>query len=129
MSISAILRRLVIALVVFGLSANSMAYAMPAATGQLVVAGGQSQDVGMPCGMTMTAMDGADAAAPKSKMPCNTITPDCVKKMVCLQTVALPERGDLNVGPAIFATVSYRVSVSLLSGLTIEPELSPPLAA
>lgn len=124
----AILRSLVIALVVLGMSASAMAYAMPKAMGQTVMAAGPGQDVGAPCGM-MAAMHDAAGKAGKSEMPCNTITPDCVKMMVCLQTAALPEHCNLEVGPVTFVTVTYRVSASLRTGLTLEPELSPPLAA
>ncbi len=126
MSLLATLRRLVIALVVIGLSAGSMAYTMPAAMGQTIVAADPGQDVGIPCGM-IAAMHGSDGKA-TGEMPCNTITPDCVKKMVCLQTAALPEGGNVYVGPVTFATVSYRVIEFLRTGLTLAPELSPPLA-
>ncbi len=125
MSFLAILRSLVIALVVLGMSASAMAYAMPIAMGQTIMAAGPGQDAGAPCGM-MAAMHGK---AGKSEMPCNTITPDCVKMTVCLQTVALPEHGRLEVGPVTFVAVTYGVSASLRTGLTLEPELSPPLAA
>lgn len=128
MSFLATLRSLVVALVVLGISASAMAYAMPAAMSQTVAAPVPGRDVGTPCGM-MAAMHGTNGKAGQSEMPCNTITPDCVNKMVCLQTVALPERGDLKVGPVTLVAVTYRVGTSLRTGLTLEPELSPPLAA
>ncbi len=128
MSFLAILRSLVIALVVLGMSASAMAYAMPKAMDQTLMASGPGQDAGAPCGM-MGAMHGNVGKAGKSEMPCNTITPDCVKMMVCLQTAALPEHGRLEGGPVTFVAVTYRVSASLRTGLTLEPELSPPLAA
>ena len=127
----ATLRRLIIALIVLGLSAGAMAFVTPAAAGQMVMAAEQSQAVGAPCGM-MVAMHRADSTG-KSRMPCNPITPDGVKKMICLQIVCLsqatlPERADLSVGSAVFTVVKYRVSAFVRSGLTYEPELSPPLA-
>ena len=127
MSLLATLRRLVIALVVLGLFAGSMAYAMPAPMDQMIVAAGQQQDAGMPCGMA--AMHETGATGTRIKMPCDTIVPDCVKKMACLQTAALPERWEASIGVATFAVVTYPVSLRLLAGLTQKPELSPPLAA
>lgn len=128
MSLLANFRRLVIALVVIGLFAGSLAYAMPASMDEGVVAAAQGQNIDMPCGM-MAAMYGTDAMTTENKMPCNTIMADCVKKMACLQTVALPEHGNLKAGPVTFVAVTYPVSASLRTGLTREPELSPPLAA
>ncbi len=81
----------------------------------------------MPCGM-MTGMHGSGGKT-QGKMPCTMTTPDCVKKMVCLQTIALPERAGFDVRPVTFSAVTYRVSASMHPGLTPEPELSPPLAA
>lgn len=121
------LRRLIIALIVLGLSAGAMAFVTPAAAGQMVMAAEQSQAVGAPCGM-MVAMHRADSTG-KSRMPCNTITPDGVKKMICLHQAALPERADLSVGSVMIAIMSYHASAVTRSGLTHEPELSPPLTA
>lgn len=128
MSLFAVLRSLVIALVILGMSAGAMAYAMPKAIGQTVVAAGPGQDAGAPCGMVAAMNDGVGKAG-KSETPCNTITPGCVKMMVCLQTATLPQNNNLEVGPVTFVAVIYRVSASLRTGLTLEPELSPPLAA
>ncbi len=124
----AILRSLVIALVVLGMSASAMAYAMPNAMGETVMAAGPGQDAGAPCGM-IAPMHDAVGKARNGEMPCNSITPDCVKMMVCLQTAALPEHRSPEVGPVTFVMVTYRVSISLRTGMTPEPELSPPLAA
>lgn len=128
MSLLATLRRLVIALVVLGLSTGAMAYAMPASMDQMVVAAGQQQDAGMPCGM-MAAVHETSAMGTKNKMPCDTIVPDCVKKMACSQIAALPERWEASIGVVTFAVVTYPVSIRFLAGLTQKPELSPPLAA
>lgn len=127
MSFLATLRSLVMALVVFGLFAGSMAYAMPASMGQTVILAGSGQDVAMPCGM-MAGMHSPDSKA-KGEMPCNSITPDCVKKMACLQIVGLPDRWEPSIGVVTLAEVAYPVSRHLLAGLTRKPELSPPLAA
>ena len=128
MSLLATLRRLVSVLVVFGMFASAIAYALPGAMGQMVVAtGGPEQNIGMPCG-TMAGLQGPDAKA-KGEMPCNTITADCVKKIACSQTVALPEGRDLSLGSIAFGVVSYSVNVSRHKGLTLKPELFPPLAA
>jgi hypothetical protein len=124
----AILRMLVVALVVLGMSASAMAYVMPNGMDQTVMAVHSEQNFGAPCG-TMAAMDDAALKGGKSEIPCNKITLDCVNKMVCLQTAALPEHYALEIEPVSFVTVTYRVSAPLRKGRTLEPELTPPLAA
>src|SRR5216684_6240079 len=123
MSFPPVLRGFVVALVVLGLMSGTMAYAMPGPMVQMAMTTGEGQGVAVPCDM-MSAMQGTDGQTSEGKMPCNTITPDCVKKMACPQTVALPERPDLSVGSVAFAKVTYLVGTTLPAGLTPKPELS-----
>ncbi|MBN9563510.1 MAG: hypothetical protein J0H14_22720 [Alphaproteobacteria bacterium] len=127
MSILVVLRQMVVALILLGLASGTMVYAMPSTMDQVGSMTTHGQNIGTPCGK-MSATLLADGTASKGKMPCNTITPDCVKQMACLQTAALPERAKL-MGSAAFAEVIYLTGTRLPTGLTLEPELSPPLAA
>jgi len=121
MSFVTVLRRLLVALIAFGLiSGSAIAAPMTMDSGN-----GQSQVVDMPCGMSM--MQSIDIAS-KGKMPCNTVTPDCVKQLACTQISVLPERFVVSQDAFASTSVMYWSSYTLLEGLTVEPDISPPVA-
>jgi hypothetical protein len=127
MTHTAILRRLLIALAALGLISGQPAFAPPTtmdSTGNVMA---QASDLGMPCSQ-MSGMQGVDGMS-KNKMPCNTMTPDCPKQMACAQKPALAERFAVSEAPLAFATVIYWASLPLRDGLTVEPDLSPPIAS
>lgn len=119
------LRRLLVALIVFGLISGSAALASPMSMDGAAIVKAQIQTANMPCGMMMQGND----TASHGKLPCNAITPDCVKRMVCVQMSALPERFVDSQASTAFATVAYRSRLLLLDGRTVEPDLSPPVAS
>ncbi|WP_428390413.1 hypothetical protein [Lichenicoccus sp.] len=119
----ATIRSLVIALVVLGLSASSMAYAKPASMGPMIVGPEQGQAAAMPCGMTMSA---ADTAHGKPMMPCKTINSDCTKQLVCTTDVAVPARFALAVHMDQFDSVEYWSPGSSLASVSLTPEPLPP---
>ena len=125
MSFNAIFRRLMATLIAFGLISGSAAFASPMTMDSAGIVKAQSQFAEMPCGMSI--MQGTDAAS-KGKMPCNTITPDCVKQIACAQVSALPERFVVSQDAFTSTTVTYWSSLPLLDGLTVEPDISPPVA-
>jgi hypothetical protein len=53
--------------------------------------------------------------------------PDCVKQVGCVGTPNLPTLSDALNGPASYTTVSYASSTERCAGLSIEPDLSPPI--
>ncbi len=117
------LRSLVIALVVLGLSASAMAYAMPASMGQMVMASDQGQAAGMPCGMAMSAMD---AAHGKPMMPCKGMTSDCIKQFGCVTDVAVPARFAVVEHMVDFGTIEYWAAGFSMASLSRTPEPLPP---
>lgn len=113
------------ALIAFGLISGSAAFASPMTMDSAGIVKAQSQFAEMPCGMSI--MQGTDAAS-KGKMPCNTITPDCVKQIGCAQVSSLPERFVVSQDAFTSTIVTYWSSLTLLDGLTVEPDISPPVA-
>jgi len=125
MSFIAILRRLLAALIVFGLISGSAAFASPMTMDGAGIVKAQSQFAEMPCGMSvMQSMSGM----PKSNVPCNQVSPDCVKQVACTGVSVLPERFVVSQDAFASKTVTYWSSLYLLDGLTIEPAISPPVA-
>ena len=125
MSFNAILRRLLAALIVCGLISGSAAFASPMTMDSVGIGKAQSQVAEMPCGMSMMQ---STSGAPEGKMPCNKMTPDCVKQVVCAQVSVLPERLVVSQDAFASTSVSYWSSYTLLDGLTVEPDISPPVA-
>lgn len=123
MSFNAILRRLLVVLIAFGLISGWMAFASPMTMDSAGIGEVQSQVAEMPCGMSMVQ---STSGIPEDKMPCNKVTPDCVKQVVCNQVSVLPERFAVSQDAFAVTDVTYWSSLSLLDGLTVEPAISPP---
>jgi hypothetical protein len=78
------------------------------------------------CAMAGASMD-APSADGQSGAPCKGLTPACVDAMGCVATVALPAPPlSTSTGLASVATTYSFFGISL-SGLSVEPELSPPI--
>ncbi len=123
MNFNAILRQLLAALIVFGLISGSVAFASPMTIDSAGIGKVQSQVAEMPCGMSMMQ---STSGMPEGKMPCNKVTPDCVKQVVCNQVSVLPERFAVSQDAFAVTDVTYWSSLPLLDGLTVEPAISPP---
>jgi hypothetical protein len=75
--------------------------------------------------MSMAGMDMSDCDHPAA--PCKGITPDCIDSMGCLMTVALPATQLSAPVPFKWDAVSYGFAVANFAGMTLRPELSPPI--
>lgn len=80
----------------------------------------------MPCGMAMPVAD-AGHGAPMA--PCKGLTPECIKQMGCIVTVALPARLADIVTAVLFSPVAYWSARSEMIGVTREPDPLPPRTA
>ena len=113
-----VLRQFLLALVAFAIVGGTTAQlARPA---QHIV---PMTMAGMPCDMMMPT---AGAGHGKPMMPCNGMTPDCVKQMCCVVDTALPVRlagHEINVRSN---TVDYWTVRSKWAELVREPEHLPP---
>lgn len=66
--------------------------------------------------------------APGRPMPCKTVTTDCLK-MSCIGSPSLPVRAALVAAPVEYGQVVYAATSRGRPGISIEPDLLPPIAA
>src|SRR4051812_2144815 len=72
------------------------------------------------------AMMAADQGAGHA-MPCKGMDPECVKQMRCLGTPSLPLRLGDNVVNFAYGKVAYWTPATFRDGLSIKPDLFPPI--
>ena len=72
------------------------------------------------------AADLMKASAPGKPMPCDPSTPACAKRICCLIGATLPLPLPV-VTPVSFGMVQYLPVDTQRDGLSIEPELFPPI--
>src|SRR5260370_30112859 len=69
------------------------------------------------------------ATASPAKAPCNAVTIDCIKAMGCIGSPTIPTRPDQLSRLIQYSPVAYCSSPCARTGLSIEPDLLPPIAA
>lgn len=69
-----------------------------------------------------------DPGAPQP-MPCKGVTPDCLKSMNCIGLPNLPTLVVQVAGPVAYGHVAYWLAPAAGDGVSIEPDLLPPIAA
>lgn len=74
------------------------------------------------------ALEHPERGAPKP-IPCRGLMPDCVKQMGCIGSPNLPSRSDELRGPASYSAVVYSRPAESSTGLSIEPDLFPPIGS
>jgi hypothetical protein len=94
-----------------------------AATLQVIASASVSADQPAMPMATMDMSGDCDNPAP----PCKGMTPACIVSMGCLMIVAVPAAPLAASVPFKWGTVSYASSVAPLDGVSIEPELFPPI--
>jgi hypothetical protein len=117
-----ILRGLLVAVTVLAFLGGTTVQAMP-----LLTASGMAAKASVPCDH-MAAMGQPGSAVPGHKAPCKGITPDCVKQMGCIGIPSLPVRAGVLVTPASYITITYWPPQETLGGLSLKPNLFPPIA-
>jgi hypothetical protein len=69
------------------------------------------------------------AASTPAKVPSDALTIDCIKAMGCIGSPTLSTRSDELIRSVRYSLVAYWSSPSARAGLSIEPDLLPPIAA
>jgi hypothetical protein len=86
----------------------------------------------VPCGMAETpvgvAADNDDGCAPAQRA-CTEPGPSCVDHVGCIAQPGVPAALRLPLVPFEWTALAYNGAISRLSGISIEPELSPPIRA
>lgn len=91
------------------------------ATAQLVPCGTAESDMGARAGMS------AASGLPEAPAPAHT--PSCLQHLGCAATSALPNAPASPPTALRWTSVIYDSASNLLAGLSVEPELSPPILA
>ena len=71
------------------------------------------------------AMDGADG----TPMPCKSAVPNCVTDVGCIFMVALPPAYTPTSTPLAWSRVVYASIADVPSGVSVAPDLGPPIHA
>jgi hypothetical protein len=77
--------------------------------------------------MTVSADTAGGCAAPHA--PCTGHTPNCVDNIGCVTVSALPTSPASIAAPVEWASLDYDLVPESLAGISVRPELSPPILA
>jgi hypothetical protein len=79
------------------------------------------------CCANMAMKDHA-TPAPMKQEPCKGISVDCAKEVGCISSPALPAPSLALGTPAVYGHVAYSLLATSRAGLSIKPDLFPPIA-
>jgi hypothetical protein len=119
------LRRLVVVLSVLAFVSGMTIQAIPSAQAVGVSATKEGAPADPKC--PRMAMEHHSDSTP-GPLPCKGSMLDCVKQMGCIGSPNLPSRCDEVQTPASYTEVAYWSPTQALPGLSIEPDLFPPVA-
>ncbi|MBI3514894.1 MAG: hypothetical protein HY060_12655 [Proteobacteria bacterium] len=74
-------------------------------------------------------MQPAQHSGSTKPMPCTGVTPDCLKWMGCIGFPSLPMPLGLAGAPVEYGRVAYWLAAAFSDGVSVEPDLLPPIAA
>jgi len=94
----------------------------PAAYAALAITPAHTSDVGSACA-GMVEMPAATKAT-----PCHGLTLECLAQLGCMQASALPSQPNRPAKPVAWRSVHYPHGRMVVIGLTVEPEVFPPIA-
>jgi len=116
--VSKLLRHLLVLIALFGVATQTFAYAQQT-TGSVVsrVTGGRRVEC---VGMAMKP-------SAEKQAPCHGLTLDCIAKMGCIPASALADQPVPIARSIVWRTVVYTDGHSAAAGLTVEPEVFPPI--
>jgi hypothetical protein len=79
------------------------------------------------CCVKMAMKDHA-TPAPMKQVPCKGISLDCAKQMDCISLPALPAPSTALWSPTAYGRAAYCSPLASRAGLSIKPDLFPPIA-
>jgi hypothetical protein len=77
--------------------------------------------------ITVSAKMAGDCAGPQP--PCTGHTPSCVDHIGCITVSALPSSPTSIAVPIEWTSLDFHLAPESLAGISVEPELSPPILA
>jgi hypothetical protein len=75
----------------------------------------------------LSEQNSVSAPAPCNGTPCNEMMPGCLDMLDCGLNTGLPVQAVGASQKLIWTTAVYRISSDLHEGLTVEPDLGPPI--
>ena len=120
-----VLRRLLIVLTGLSFLIGAAVHAMPSAASACMDAAQTAID---DCCVKMAMKDHA-TPAPMKQMPCKGISLDCAKQVGCISSPALPAPSTALGSPTAYGRVEYWPPLASRAGLSIKPDLFPPIAS
>src|SRR5260370_5525849 len=119
----AVLRRVMLVLSGFAFLIGATVQAMPLSVSSA------SSSLKAPLGDCAHIAMAEQATPSPAKAPCNAVTIDCIKAMGCIGSPTIPTRSDQLSRLIQYSPVAYWSSPCARTGLSIEPDLLPPIAA
>ena len=116
------LRSLLVVLAVAGLFGQTTVRAMP----MQALAAEASSEVAAADHCAQMAEAAAEPAT-QPDGPCKQMTPECIGKMGCAVAVMEPPQRAVDAAPVRYASVAYRRVSEAHPGLSVSPELFPPI--
>jgi hypothetical protein len=122
-----VLRRSLIALTGLAFLIGAAVQAMPPAEFMASACMGAAKTATGDCCANMAMKDHATPAAMK-QVPCKGISLDCAKQVGCISSPALPAPSTVLGSPTAYGRVAYWSPPASRAGLSIKPDLFPPIA-
>jgi hypothetical protein len=123
-----VLRRLLVVLTGLAFLGGAVVQAMPSARLMASACGDATQTVTGDCCAKMAMKDHA-MPAPMKQVPCKGILLDCAKQLGCITSQALPASLTALGSPTAYGCVAYWPPLASRTGLSVKPDLFPPIAA
>ena len=123
-----VFRRLLILLTGLSFLFGAAAQVMPDARLMAAACGDAAQIVTGDCCAKM-AMKAHATRAPMKQVPCKGISLDCANQLGCISSQALPAPSTALGSPTAYGYVAYWPPLAWRAGLSLKPDLFPPIAA
>ncbi|HJU15801.1 MAG TPA: hypothetical protein VJ770_04965 [Stellaceae bacterium] len=120
----AVLHRLIASLMMFAFLGAMSVQAIPSAEALGLAGSEQATKAGTDCSRMAVGHPERRASQP---MPDKGPMPDCVKKMGCIDSLVIPSRSGELATPVSYTPVAYWVPAQPRAGLSVEPDLFPPI--
>ena len=89
----------------------------------------QLMPMGMAAAQTVMSADMAAGGCDGPKPPCTGHMPNCLDHGGCISVSVLPTFSATVAGPVEWTSLDYDLAPQALSGISVRPELSPPILA
>jgi hypothetical protein len=122
-----VLRRLLIVLSGLSFLVGAAVQTIPSARLMAASCGDTGQTATSDC-CAKFAMNDHGTPASMKQVPCKGISLDCAKQLGCITSPALPAPSNALTSPTVYGRVVYWSVPASRAGLSLKPDLFPPIA-